>query len=65
MSSSLSNSNIYIRNDILTNTLAGNPIRFLTITARGSIRDLKEREIILFSARVHPGESNSSWIMHG
>ena len=23
------------------------------------------REIIFLTARVHPGESNSSWVMHG
>ena len=26
---------------------------------------LKNRKIVLISARIHPGESNSSWVMQG
>jgi predicted deacylase len=37
----------------------------LTITNRGSVEEIKERSAIVISARVHPGESNSSFIMHG
>lgn len=37
----------------------------LTITGPGSTKDLKERKGVVISARIHPGESNSSFIMKG
>lgn len=58
-------STMYVRSDRLTQTLAGNPIQLLTVTATGSTEELKYRPMILLMGRVHPGESNSSWIMHG
>lgn len=62
--SSTSNS-LYIKNDLLTKTLAGNPVPLLTVTSACSAEEMLQKEIILFSARVHPGESNASWVMHG
>jgi hypothetical protein len=56
---------MYVRCDRLTRSLAGNPLQLVTITANGSVDDLRTRHLILIMARVHPGESNSSWIMHG
>ena len=26
---------------------------------------LQDREVVFLTSRVHPGESNSSWVMHG
>lgn len=40
-------------------------MRLLTITAPGTAYEVFQREIVVFSARVHPGESNSSWMMDG
>uniref|UniRef100_A0A8C2T7C1 AGBL carboxypeptidase 3 n=1 Tax=Coturnix japonica TaxID=93934 RepID=A0A8C2T7C1_COTJA len=50
---------------ILCHSLAGNIVNVLTITnpPRGD-EDTKRKAVIL-TARVHPGETNSSWIMKG
>lgn len=56
---------VYLRQDKLATTIRGNSIQVLTITAPGSQKEIENREIIVYSARVHPGESNSSWIMNG
>ncbi|VDN05452.1 unnamed protein product [Thelazia callipaeda] len=56
---------LYIRYDELCTSLAGNSVFLVTVTASGSKEQLANRELILISARVHPGENNSSWIMHG
>ncbi|KAM3722007.1 Cytosolic carboxypeptidase [Dirofilaria immitis] len=56
---------IYVRNDQLCTSLAGNTVSLITVTANGTKEQLFDREIILLSARVHPGENNTSWIMHG
>ncbi len=38
----------------------------LSITAKAETPDiLKERKGIILSSRVHPGETNSSWVMKG
>ncbi len=48
--------------------MAGNKCEYLSITNRdkdpNSTKALAKKGIFL-SARVHPGESNSSWIMKG
>ena len=46
----------------LCKTLAGNPVPLLTISSPSTNPNKK---LALITARVHPGESNSSWIMHG
>ena len=54
------------RRTTLCNTIAGNACDLLTITAPcESIEDLKSRVVVILTARVHPGESNASWIMQG
>lgn len=59
------------RNDIarkteLTKTSAGNPVEMLIVTNfNSSEADISERKAIIATARVHPGESNSSFIMQG
>uniref|UniRef100_A0AAF5Q2J7 Peptidase M14 domain-containing protein n=1 Tax=Wuchereria bancrofti TaxID=6293 RepID=A0AAF5Q2J7_WUCBA len=55
----------YVRNDKLCTSLAGNSVSLLTVTANGTKKQLDDRQIILIFARVHPGENNTSWIMHG
>jgi hypothetical protein len=55
----------YVKRNTLCRTIAGNKCEYLTITNKGSIQEDKEKQGIVLSARVHPGESNSSWIMKG
>ncbi|CAE7219431.1 agtpbp1, partial [Symbiodinium sp. KB8] len=50
----------------LTRTLAGNVCDILTIADKGrTLLPLGRRQALVFSARVHPGEANASWVMRG
>ena len=52
------------RRRALCETLAGNTVEVLTVTSFTSDPDaLKHRKGIVLSARVHPGESNASFMM--
>mmetsp|Transcript_104612 Transcript_104612/g.239783 ORF Transcript_104612/g.239783 Transcript_104612/m.239783 type:complete len:735 (-) Transcript_104612:2310-4514(-) len=53
----------YMRRERLCKTEGGVECDLLTITDWGETRSRKR--ICVASARVHPGESNSSWLMHG
>jgi|TARA_B110000285_G_scaffold96066_1_gene109614 cytosolic carboxypeptidase protein 2/3 len=51
---------------MLTRSIAGNPLDMLIITnLESSQDDIAERPAIILSSRVHPGESNASFIMEG
>lgn len=55
-----------VRKKTLCQTLAGYNCDLLTITSFNSkFESIKERKGITLFARVHPGESNSSWMMKG
>ncbi|KAF1770131.1 hypothetical protein GCK72_001949 [Caenorhabditis remanei] len=56
---------VYCREDVIGHSLAGNPIKMLTITTPATAAEIAVREVIVLSARVHPGETNASWIMQG
>uniref|UniRef100_A0A3Q3BDI5 Cytosolic carboxypeptidase 1 n=1 Tax=Kryptolebias marmoratus TaxID=37003 RepID=A0A3Q3BDI5_KRYMA len=62
---------IYLRQDELCETLSGNGCPLLTITAmpesksNDHICQFRNRPLIFLSARVHPGETNASWVMKG
>ncbi|KAK6492975.1 cytosolic carboxypeptidase 1-like isoform X1 [Huso huso] len=62
---------IYYRQDVLCETLGGNSCHVLTITAMPEskcyeqICHFRNRPYIFLSARVHPGETNASWVMKG
>uniref|UniRef100_A0A670Y683 AGBL carboxypeptidase 1 n=1 Tax=Pseudonaja textilis TaxID=8673 RepID=A0A670Y683_PSETE len=62
---------IFFKRQILCYTLAGNACPLLTITAmpqsesRNDLEQFRDRPYIVLTARVHPGESNSSWVMKG
>ena len=54
------------RRRTLCQTLAGNSCDLLTITSFTSDPQvLRARKGVVLSARVHPGESNASWMMKG
>lgn len=55
-----------LRRTELVKTLAGNAVELLMITNFASSQDaIAERKCIIISSRVHPGESNASFIMEG
>ncbi|XP_068131262.1 cytosolic carboxypeptidase 4 isoform X2 [Hyperolius riggenbachi] len=62
---------IYFKQQTLCDTLGGNPCPMVTITAmpKSKSKNHKEefcsRHYIVLTARVHPGESNASWVMKG
>ncbi|XP_063132210.1 cytosolic carboxypeptidase 1 isoform X3 [Rattus norvegicus] len=62
---------IYFRKDVLCETLSGNSCPLVTITAMPEssyyehICQFRTRPYIFLSARVHPGETNASWVMKG
>ncbi|GAB1600068.1 cytosolic carboxypeptidase 1-like isoform X2 [Argonauta hians] len=65
-------SNVYFRCQELCETLSGNSVPIVTITgpdqqdnASEPVPDPNGRSYVFLSARVHPGESNSSWVMKG
>ncbi|KAK3098121.1 hypothetical protein FSP39_016346 [Pinctada imbricata] len=68
---SLDHNQIFFRRQSLCQTLMGNDVPVLTITARPKssskdhVEELRSRPYIFLSGRVHPGESNSSWVMKG
>lgn len=71
MESSLNTSDIYYRRMTLCDSLAGNPCDVITITAQPRRKDaetlemLRNKPYVFLTSRVHPGESNSSWVMKG
>ncbi|XP_034033171.1 cytosolic carboxypeptidase 4 [Thalassophryne amazonica] len=62
---------VFFHQQTLCNTLAGNPCPLVTITACPTSRSWKDmhqlhnRPCIVLTARVHPSESNASWVMKG
>ena len=59
---------IVYTNQVLCQSLGGNDVNLLTITnpsISATRRDILKRPYVMLTARVHPGESNSSWIMKG
>ncbi|XP_058667437.1 cytosolic carboxypeptidase 4 [Ammospiza caudacuta] len=62
---------VYWRQQTLCQTLGGNPCPLLTITAmpesknRDDLEQFCSRPYVFLTARVHPGESNASWVMKG
>ncbi|XP_074098473.1 cytosolic carboxypeptidase 1 isoform X4 [Cotesia typhae] len=57
---------IYFSAEMLCNTLNNNDCPLLTITSPESTANpISKRKVIFLTSRVHPGESNSSWIIHG
>lgn len=62
----VNSSSVVLRAETLCQTLNNNETPVLTITAPDTyVSRIVDREIIFLTARVHPGESNSSWVMQG
>jgi len=56
----------HVEKQVLCKSLAGNDVFLLTITDQtASELELRQRKGVILSARVHPGETNSSWMMQG
>ncbi|XP_062848518.1 cytosolic carboxypeptidase 2 isoform X2 [Trichomycterus rosablanca] len=56
---------LYCKVRVLCRSLAGNSVYVLTITAPGSWQEQRNKRAVVVTARVHPGETNSSWMMQG
>ncbi|KAG7231006.1 hypothetical protein INR49_025035 [Caranx melampygus] len=71
LQASVDPSKVFFRQQILCGTLAENPCPVVTITACPTsrawkdIHQLRNRPYIMLTGRVHPGESNASWVMKG
>ena len=55
----------FISRKSLCKTISGNRCECLTITDSDIPENIKNRKAVFISARVHPGETVSSWMMHG
>lgn len=55
----------YTKLRLLCRTLAGNGVYYLTITAPSYDEEARRKRGIVVTARVHPGETPSSWTMKG
>ncbi|KAG1662144.1 hypothetical protein FOA52_011017 [Chlamydomonas sp. UWO 241] len=53
----------WVKREALCSSLAGNVVDVLTITSPGSAEAVRRRRGVIISSRVHPGESNASWMM--
>ncbi|XP_072593350.1 cytosolic carboxypeptidase 4 isoform X3 [Vulpes vulpes] len=68
---SVNRKQIYFRQEVLCQTLGGNSCPLVTITAMPEssssdhLEQFRQRPYHVITARVHPGESNSSWVMKG
>ncbi|XP_029951908.1 cytosolic carboxypeptidase 4 [Salarias fasciatus] len=62
---------VFFRQQVLCSTLAGNSCPVVTITACPASRawkdlhQMRNRPCVVLTGRVHPGESNASWVMKG
>uniref|UniRef100_A0A3Q4H1C3 AGBL carboxypeptidase 1 n=1 Tax=Neolamprologus brichardi TaxID=32507 RepID=A0A3Q4H1C3_NEOBR len=62
---------VFFKQQTLCSTLAGNSCPVVTITACPvsrrwkDLHQMRNRPYIVLSSRVHPGESNASWVMKG
>lgn len=55
-----------MRKTVLCKSLAGNDVDMLIVTNFGSApEEIAIRKAIILTSRVHPGESNASYMMKG
>ena len=56
----------HVRREVLAQTLAGNACEMLWVSDFSAAQsEVDARRVVAISARVHPGESNASLMMHG
>nr|XP_020819087.1 cytosolic carboxypeptidase 4 [Phascolarctos cinereus] len=71
LETSVNRKKVYFQHQVLCQTLGGNPCPLVTITAMPEsnssdhLQQLRQRPYQVIVARVHPGESNASWVMKG
>jgi len=56
---------LYYKREKIGNTISGIPLYMLTITGKDTSKRMKRRKGVFLTARVHPGEVNSSFVMQG
>ncbi|KAI8903759.1 hypothetical protein EDD86DRAFT_214173 [Gorgonomyces haynaldii] len=55
-----------VRHRVLGKSHLGNNLDLISLTKKASDpKQLQERKLIVLTCRIHPGETNSSWMMHG
>lgn len=61
----LTTSEIIYKRERIGSSISGLPLYMITITGNDSAKNIKKKKGIFLTARVHPGENSSSFVMQG